>query len=86
MALSRQRFFSFGLVLSIGLLLLVSLLFSAALAALIFKFVPEAPSRWRAVWIGAVVTACLFDIGKTLIGICLGEAGPMARPARWWRW
>jgi membrane protein len=108
MALIRERFFSFGLVLSIGLLLLVSLLFSAALAALghwasgwlplpewmlqgmsflislvgitalfalIFKFVPEAPSRWRAVWIGAAVTACLFDIGKTLIGIYLGKAG-----------
>jgi membrane protein len=33
LALIRQRFFSFGLVLSIGLLLLVSLLMSAALAA-----------------------------------------------------
>ena len=33
LALIRQRFFSFGLVLAIGLLLLVSLLMSAALAA-----------------------------------------------------
>jgi len=108
MGLIRERFFSFGLVLSIGLLLLVSLLLSAALAAvghwaggwlplpewvlqavsflislagiaalfaLIFKYVPEAPSAWRAVWIGALVTACLFDIGKTLIGVYLGKAG-----------
>jgi len=107
-ALIRERFFSFGLVLSIGLLLLISLLLSAALAALghwvsgwlplpvwllqgvafpisligtcalfalIFRFVPEAPSSWRAVWIGGLVTACLFDIGKTLIGIYLGKAG-----------
>ena len=54
---------------------LLSLAAISALFALIFKFVPEAPSSWRAVWIGALVTACLFDVGKTLIGIYLGKAG-----------
>ena len=106
LAMIRERFFSFGLVLSIGLLLILSLLVSAALAAmghwagtwlalpawtlhsfnflislvgnallfaLIFKYVPDGPTRWRAAWLGAVITACLFDIGKTLIGFYLGR-------------
>jgi membrane protein len=101
----RERFFSFGLVLAIGLLLIVSLLISAALAAishwsatrlglpawtlhlfnflvslfgtallfaLIFKYVPDGSTRWRAAWMGAGITACLFDVGKTLIGFYLG--------------
>lgn len=105
LAMIRERFFSFGLVLAIGLLLIVSLLVSAALAAmghwaatwlavpswalhtfnfllslvgtallfaLIFKYVPDAPTRWRAAWVGAAITAGLFDVGKTLIGFYLG--------------
>ncbi|MBV9346092.1 MAG: YihY/virulence factor BrkB family protein [Gammaproteobacteria bacterium] len=103
----RTRLFSFGMVLGIGFLLLVSLLLSAGLAALsgylgdvlplpkvllsvlnfvvsflgisflfalIFKYVPDAPVRWRDVWLGAVVTALLFTIGKALIGLYLGRA------------
>jgi membrane protein len=108
LALIRQRFFSFGLVLAIGLLLLVSLLLSAALAAmgkfmagllplpewilqgldfllsvagtsalfaLIFKYIPEAHTDWRHSWIGGLITAGLFSLGKTLIGLYLGKAG-----------
>jgi membrane protein len=29
---------------------------------------------WKSVWIGAVVTAFLFSIGKLLIGLYLGKA------------
>ena len=108
LALIRQRFFSFGLVLSIGLLLLVSLLMSAALAAagkymsgvlplpewilqgfdfllsvvgtsalftLIFHYIPDAQTDWRYSWIGGLVTAALFSLGKSLIGLYLGKAG-----------
>ncbi len=103
----KQRFFSFGMVLAVGFLLLVSLLISAALAALgkffggllpmpgfvlnaidftislgaiavlfalIFRYVPATRAAWRSVWIGAVVTALFFTIGKFLIGIYLGKA------------
>lgn len=103
----KQRFFSFGMVLAVGFLLLVSLVISAALAAfgkffgdllpmpefllsatnfvislagtallfaLIFKYVPDTKIAWKAVWIGATVTALLFTIGKFLIGLYLGKA------------
>ncbi len=45
------------------------------LFAMIFKFLPDAKVQWRDVWIGAVATAALFTIGKTLIGLYLGRAG-----------
>lgn len=50
-------------------LAVVSFLFAA-----IFKFLPDAKIRWRDVWVGAIVTALLFSLGKTLIGIYLGNS------------
>jgi membrane protein len=47
----------------------VSFLFAA-----IYKFLPDAKIRWRDVWVGAIVTALLFTLGKTLIGIYLGSS------------
>ncbi len=106
--LIKERFFSFGMVLATGFLLLVSLMLSAALAmlgkffsgtlpmselvlsaisfiisfagisvlfALIFKYVPKTTIAWRDVWLGAIATAFLFTIGKSLIGLYLGKAG-----------
>ena len=55
-----------NLVLSIGI---ITILF-----ALIFKFLPDADIAWRDVWVGAFVTAVLFSIGKTLIGLYLGSS------------
>jgi membrane protein len=102
----KQRFFSFGMVLAVAFLLLVSLVLSTALAAvgtylssslpggavvwellnaafslatvtvlfaLIFKVVPDVEIQWRDVWVGAVVTAVLFTLGKTLLGLYLGR-------------
>jgi membrane protein len=46
----------------------------AALFALIFKVVPDAEIRWADVWVGAAVTALLFTIGKSLLGLYLGKA------------
>jgi membrane protein len=100
--LIRTRILSFGMILGIGSLLLVSLVVSAALAAardwwwirflrwpvagqaagiiaslatytlafaMIYKLLPRARIDWRDVWIGATVTAVLFEIGKVLIGL-----------------
>ena len=44
------------------------------LFALMFKFLPDAEIAWRDVWFGAFVTAILFSIGKTAIGIYLGNS------------
>lgn len=44
--------------------------------ALMFKFLPDAKIKWRAVWSGAIITAILFVIGKFLLGLYFGEAEP----------
>jgi membrane protein len=102
-----QRMVSFGLVIGVGFLLLVSLLVSAALSALhrymgltfpglaevwqavnvllsfgvitllfamVYRVLPDVQLTWRDVWLGAVVTACLFSVGKFLIGLYLGTS------------
>lgn len=106
--LLRTRLLSFGMILAIGFLLMVSLVLSAVLAtmgrwwsplfggwlavasvvngiagfflvaivfALIYKVMPRAHVQWRDVWVGAVFTALLFTLGKTLIGAYIGHSG-----------
>ena len=103
----RSRLLSFGMILGIGFLMMVSLVFSAALAALgkwwgpffsdleiivgainfvfsfalattvfamLYKFMPRVTIHWRDVWAGAAVTALLFTIGKSLIGLYIGKS------------
>ncbi len=53
----------------------ISLVAISALFGLIFKFVPDVPIAWRDVGVGAVVTAILFTIGKTLLAWYLGTVG-----------
>jgi membrane protein len=105
-SLLRTRIRSFAVVLTVGFLLLVSLVISAALAAahnylaamipitpwmwqlinllvslavtsllfaMVYKYLPDVQITWRDVWVGALVTAILFNIGKTLIGLYLGR-------------
>ena len=55
-----------NLIISIGILTLFF--------GLIFKVLPDADVAWRDVWVGAFVTAVLFSIGKTLIGLYLGSS------------
>ncbi len=55
-------------LLSIGI---ISLLF-----ALMYKYLPDAKIRWKTVWIGAVITAVLFVLGKFLLGLYFGKADP----------
>jgi len=44
------------------------------LFAMIFKILPDVEIRWNDVWIGAIVTALLFTIGKFVIGMYIGKA------------
>ncbi len=50
----------------------VSLGIATTLFALMFKLMPQARIAWQDVWIGAVVTALLFEVGKLLIGLYIG--------------
>ena len=52
----------------------VTLLVFSALFALIFKFLPDLQISWRDAFYGGLVTAILFAIGKSLIGIYLGRS------------
>ncbi|MHC4198385.1 MAG: YihY/virulence factor BrkB family protein [Planctomycetota bacterium] len=52
--------------------LLFSLVIVTPLFALIFKFLPNAKVPWRSVWIGAVLTAVLFQAGALAMGAYLG--------------
>eukprot|EP01031_Cornospumella_fuschlensis_P052035 gene52035-63619_t len=54
-----------GFIISMGMV--------ATLFALIFKVLPDAKVRWQNVWVGAVVTAILFELGKFGLGIYLGR-------------
>ncbi len=53
----------------------ISLVAVTILFAMIYKVLPDVNVRWRDTWIGAVMTALLFSIGKLLIGLYLGNAG-----------
>jgi membrane protein len=53
----------------------VSFAVIALLFALMFKWMPDAPVQWRDVWLGAIATAALFEIGKFLIGLYVGKQG-----------
>ena len=52
---------------------LVSFGVVTTLFAFIFKVLPDAQIEWRNVWIGAVVTGLLFELGKFGLGLYLGR-------------
>jgi membrane protein len=52
----------------------VSLVLLAVLFAAIYKVLPDRHLEWRDVIVGAIVTAVLFTIGKSLIGWYLGSS------------
>ena len=103
----RSRVLSFGLVLGLAFMLMLSLVVSAALAAMgewlgggaaaasvlahglnfaaslalftvlfamIYKIMPTAKISWHDVWMGSAVTALLFNVGKSLIGLYLAKS------------
>ena len=57
-----------------GLELILSLAVITGLFALIFKVLPDAEVAWNDVWVGAVLTALFFTIGKFAIGLYLGKS------------
>lgn len=100
----RTYLVSLAAVVSLGFLLLVSLVFTAALSAagkyfgghlptgllqlscsltsfvvvtlvfaVMFKLLPDAEVEWRDVVLGAALTACLFELGKLVVGIYVGR-------------
>jgi membrane protein len=104
----RTKLFSFGMVLAVGFLLLVSMALTGATQALLdsfqnlpliggvagyliglittlllnmlvfvllFKFLPNTTVRWGDVWLGALVTAVLWEIGKNLLALYIGRSG-----------
>jgi membrane protein len=64
---------------STALLHAMSLLLSFAavslLFAMMFKWLPDTDIAWGDVWLGAIVTAALFEAGKLLIGIYIAKQG-----------
>jgi membrane protein len=102
----RTYILSLAGVMSVGFLLLISMLLTAALAAfgkyfgsfipeaalqvvgfvasfaviavlfaMMFKWLPDAPVQWSDVWLGAILTAALFELGKFLISLYIGKQG-----------
>ena len=52
----------------------VSFAFITVAFAMIYKLMPRVRVEWRDVWIGAVVTALLFTVGKMAIGLYIGRS------------
>lgn len=77
-----------GLVLAFAFLSMVSLLANTVITLLfkemgsllkavfflIFHYLPDRKNSKRGSWIGGVITALLFTVGKSLIGIYLGDS------------
>ncbi len=57
-----------------GLNIGVSFLVITLLFAMIFRVLPDVKISWWDVWLGALVTAALFTVGKTAIGLYLGRS------------
>ena len=47
-----------------------------AVFAFMFKVLPDVEISWRSVWVGALLTAVLFTIGKMLLSLYFGELKP----------
>jgi membrane protein len=62
-----------GIVIALTIYVVFDFAVVVLLFAMIFKFLPDVEIQWRDVWIGAVMTAILFSIGKWLLGFYLGS-------------
>ena len=57
---------------------IISLAITSVLFALIFKLVPDVKIAWRDVWVGGVVTAVLFSIGRVALGWYVGRSATVS--------
>jgi membrane protein len=64
----------FGAIVLTVLNTVISYVLIAVLFAAIYKVLPDRDLQWRDVLVGAIVTAALFTIGKSLIGWYLGSS------------
>ena len=62
-----------GIVIAIAVYWIFDLAVVILLFAIIFKFLPDAKTQWRDVWIGAALTAIFFALGKWALGLYLGS-------------
>lgn len=62
-----------GIVIAMAVYWIFDLAVVILLFAIIFKFLPDAKIQWRDVWIGAIMTAIFFAIGKWALGLYLGS-------------
>jgi membrane protein len=46
----------------------------AVLFAAMYRFLPNTKVEWRDVWVGAVVTSLLFNLGKIGLGLYIGKS------------
>src|SRR5436190_2310955 len=53
-----------GIVIAVTVYLVFDFAVAVLLFAMIFKFLPDVNIQWRDVWIGAIITATFFGIGK----------------------
>ncbi len=53
----------------------VGFVLTTVVFAMIYKLMPRRMIAWGDVWLGALVTALLFTIGKFLIGLYIGRSG-----------
>src|SRR5262245_3290281 len=56
-----------------GLDLVISFALATVLIAMLFKYLPDAEIEWRDTWLGSLITAALFIVGKQVIGLYLGQ-------------
>ena len=54
--------------------LLLTFVITSVIFAVIFKVLPDAVTKWKDVWAGAIATSLLFMVGKTLISIYIARA------------
>ena len=52
---------------------LISFAAITAMFAVMFKWLPDTDVEWRDVWLGAAITAALFELGKFVIGFYVGK-------------
>ncbi len=62
-----------GMSIAISVYLTFDFAVITTLFAMIFKILPDVKTRWNDVWIGAVMTAVFFSIGKWALGLYLGS-------------
>jgi len=62
-----------GITVALSIYLIFDFAVIIAVFGMIFKILPDVRIRWRHAWVGAIMTALLFAIGKWALGLYLGS-------------